>query len=108
MLRFYFHLASRNSRIPDDTGKELSTLNDAYNHARKLIAKIKFYVGEDDASEWNVIISNDIDDAQIIVPFLDFETNALATPRLTIPQNDMGTPVCRSTAIPVKMHTPKR
>ena len=78
MPRFYFHLTSRNSRIPDDIGKKLSTSNDAYNHARKLIAKIQFYVGEDDASEWNVVISNDVDDAKIIVPFLHFETTALA------------------------------
>jgi hypothetical protein len=69
MPRFYFHLTSKESRIPDDSGNEFDTLNDAYEHARKLIDKILFYAGFDDANEWKVIISNDQNDAQIIVPF---------------------------------------
>lgn len=69
MPRFFFHLTSRVSRIPDDDGKEFSNLNDAYEHARKLVGKIMLYVGADDESEWKVVISNDIKDAQIIVPF---------------------------------------
>src|SRR5271169_264093 len=69
MPRFYFYLTSKESRIPDDSGNEFDTLNDAYEHARKLIDKILFYVGYDDANEWKVIISNDQHDAQIIVPF---------------------------------------
>ena len=44
MPRFYFHLASKDSHIQDDSGKELATLNDAYEHARKLIHKILFHV----------------------------------------------------------------
>ena len=76
---FYFHLTSRNSRVPDDVGKKLNTSNDAYKHARKLIEKIQFYVGYDDASEWNVIISNDVDDKQIIVPFPKSTAIALGT-----------------------------
>jgi hypothetical protein len=39
MPRFYFNVASKDAHIPDDTGKELATLNDAYAHARKLIHK---------------------------------------------------------------------
>jgi len=39
MPRFYFNLASA---IPDDSGKELDTLNDTYEHARKLIHKYCF------------------------------------------------------------------
>jgi hypothetical protein len=34
MPRFYFNLASKDAAIPDDSGKELATLNDAYEHAR--------------------------------------------------------------------------
>jgi hypothetical protein len=34
MPRFYFNLASKDAAIPDDSGKELDTLNDAYEHAR--------------------------------------------------------------------------
>jgi hypothetical protein len=69
MPRFYFHLASKDSHIPDDSGKELATLNDAYEHARKLIHKILFHVGHADAKEWKVIVLNDDHDAQMIIPF---------------------------------------
>jgi hypothetical protein len=69
MPRFYFNLASKDAHIPDDTGKELDTLNDAYEHARKLIHKILFHVGHDDARAWKVIVLNDDHDAQMIIPF---------------------------------------
>ena len=78
MAHFYFHLTSHNSCILDDTGKELSSLNDAYEHARKLIDKILFYAAEDDASEWSVIISNDANDTKIVVPFPKSEAIAFA------------------------------
>jgi uncharacterized protein DUF6894 len=69
MPRFYFNLASKDAHIPDDSGKELDTLNDAYLHARKLIDKILFRVGDDDAEAWKVVILNDQHDAHMIVPF---------------------------------------
>ncbi len=69
MPRFYFNLASKDAHIPDDSGKDLATLNDAYEHARKLIHKILFHVGHDDAEAWKVIVLNDYHHAQMIVPF---------------------------------------
>jgi hypothetical protein len=69
MPRFYFNLGSRDKHIPDNTGKELATLNDAHAHARTLIDKILFHVGHDEAAAWKVVISNDEHDAQMIVPF---------------------------------------
>ena len=69
MSRFYFHLTSKQDNIPDDSGKELDTLLDAYEHARALIDKIVSHVGHDDADVWKVVISNDKDDVQMIVPF---------------------------------------
>jgi hypothetical protein len=69
MPRFYFSLASKDAHIPHDSGKELATLNDAYEHARKLIHKILFHVGHEDAEAWKVVILNDEHDAQMIVPF---------------------------------------
>jgi hypothetical protein len=69
MPRFYFNLASKDAHIPDDSGKELATLNDAYEHARTLIHKILFHVGHDDAEAWKVVILNDEHDAQMILPF---------------------------------------
>ena len=67
--RFYFHLMSNETRIPDDWGITFDTLNDAHEHGRKLIDKTLLYVGYDDADEWKVIVSNDEDDAQLIIPF---------------------------------------
>ena len=69
MPRFYFNLSSKGAHIPDDSGKELASLNDAYMHARKLIDKILFRVGHEDAEAWKVLILNDEHDAQMIVPF---------------------------------------
>jgi Domain of unknown function (DUF6894) len=69
MPRFYFNLASKVAAIPDESGKELDDLHDAYEHARKLIHKILFHVGHDDAEAWKVIILNDTHVAQMIVPF---------------------------------------
>ncbi len=69
MPRFYFNLTSKDAHISDDSGKELNTLHDAYEHARKLIEKITFHVGLDDAKTWRVIILNDDHDAQMIIPF---------------------------------------
>ena len=69
MPRFYFNLASKDANIPDDSGKELATLNDAYEHARKLIQKILFHVADEDAEAWKVIVLNDDHDAQMIIPF---------------------------------------
>ena len=69
MPRFYFHLASRDSHILDDRGKELATLSDAYEHARKLIHKILFHVGHEDAEAWKVIVLTDDPHAQMIIPF---------------------------------------
>ena len=69
MPRFYFDLTSKDEHITDDGGRELDTLNDAYKYARKLIDKILFHVGYDDADTWKVIISNDEHHAQMIVPF---------------------------------------
>ena len=69
MPRFYFNLASKDASIHDESGKELDTLNDAYEHARKLIHKILFHVGHEDAEAWKVIVLNDDHDAQMIVPF---------------------------------------
>jgi hypothetical protein len=72
MPRFYFHLISNETRIPDDGGKAFDTLNDAHEHGRRLIDKILLHVGYDDADEWKVIVSNDEDDAQLIIPFTVF------------------------------------
>jgi hypothetical protein len=69
MPRFYFHLACKDAHIADDNGKELATLNDAYEHARTLIHKILFHVGHENAEAWKVVILNDEHDAQMIIPF---------------------------------------
>ena len=69
MPRFYFHLISNETRITDDVGKEFGALNDAHEHGRKLIDKILLHVGYDGTDVWKVIVSNDEDNAQLIIPF---------------------------------------
>jgi hypothetical protein len=70
MPRFYFNLRSKDGPpIPDNSGKELNSLSDAFEHARKLIDKILVHVGHDDAQAWKVLILNDDHDGQMIVPF---------------------------------------
>ena len=69
MPRFYFSLKSKYSHIPDDTGKELASLNDAYDYAGKLIEKIWLYTGYEDSEEWNVVIMNEQFEVSLIVPF---------------------------------------
>ena len=68
MPRFRFSLKSKDSHIPDDSGKELASLNDAYDHARKLIEKIWLYTGHEDSEEWSIIISNEELNVALIVP----------------------------------------
>jgi hypothetical protein len=63
MPRFYFHLTSKDSRISDDRGKELSSLTDAHGYAQKLVEKIWLYTSHEDTEEWNVTVSNDDFDA---------------------------------------------
>ena len=53
----------------DNSGKELDSLNDAFEYAQELIDKILFHVGHDDAEAWKVVILNDDHDGQMIVPF---------------------------------------
>jgi hypothetical protein len=73
MPRFYFHLVSVDRQITDDHGKEFSTLNDAYDHAQKLIDKILCHLGSDDGKAWRVVASSEKHNVQIIVPFPAFD-----------------------------------
>jgi Domain of unknown function (DUF6894) len=74
MPRFYFHLVSVDRQITDDHGKELSTLNEAYDHAQRLIDKILCHLGSDDGKAWRVVASSDKHNVQIIVPFPAFDS----------------------------------
>jgi Domain of unknown function (DUF6894) len=69
MPRFYFNLRSNSSRIPDDNGKELGDLHAAHEHGRKLIGQILYHVGRDDSDDWKLVISNENQDALLIIPF---------------------------------------
>jgi hypothetical protein len=69
MPRFYFHLVSVDRQITDDHGKELGTLNYAYNYARKLIDKVLYHLGPDDGKAWKVVALSEKHNVQIIVPF---------------------------------------
>jgi hypothetical protein len=69
MARFFFHLKSKRACISDDNGKEFDTLNEAYEHGRNLVDKILQHVGCDDAREWKVVVSNNEEDVQLVIPF---------------------------------------
>jgi hypothetical protein len=69
MTRFFFHLKSKKTCIGDDNGKEFNTLNEAYEHGRNLVDKILQHVGYEDAHEWKVVVSNNEDDAKLVIPF---------------------------------------
>jgi hypothetical protein len=43
-------------QISDDHGKKLGILDDAYDHAQKLINKILRHVGSDDGKVWKVVV----------------------------------------------------
>ena len=92
MPHFFFHLTSVNRNIADDTGKELHSLNDAYDHARKLIDKILLYAGSDDVNSWKVVIFSDKHDAQIVVPFPVSCSPPIHGERQAI-QHDAGNPI---------------
>jgi hypothetical protein len=64
-----FHLKSKQTCIRDDNGKEFGTLNEAYEHGRNLVDKILQHVGYDDAHEWKVVVSNNEDEAKLVIPF---------------------------------------
>ena len=69
MTRFFFHLKSKQTCISDDNGKEFGTLNEAHVHGRNLVDKILQHVGYDDAHEWKVVVSNNEDASQLVIPF---------------------------------------
>ena len=81
MPRFYFHLVSVDRQITDDHGKELSTLNEAYDHAQKLIDKILCHLGSDDGKAWRVVASSEKHNVQIIVPFPTFDSTSVHAER---------------------------
>jgi hypothetical protein len=83
MPRFYFDLKSNDVHITDDGGKDLDNLNDAYDYAQKLIEKILFHVGCNDADTWKVVISNNEYDAQMIVPFAVSDVLRAQRPRIS-------------------------
>ena len=56
-------------QISEDHGKELGTLDDAYDHAQKLIDKILGHVGSDDGKAWKVVVLSEKNNVQIIIPF---------------------------------------
>jgi Zn-dependent M16 (insulinase) family peptidase len=83
MPRFYFDLTSKDVQITDEVGKDLDTLNEAYDYAQKLIEKILFHVGYNDADKWKVFISNKEHDAQMIVPFAGSDVIRAQRPRIS-------------------------
>ena len=69
MPRFYFHLKSKQTRIPDDKAKNLDTLNEAYEHGRKLVDKILQHVGYDERTSGKLLSLTTKTMLQLVIPF---------------------------------------
>ena len=51
------------------TRARIDTLYEAYGRGQKLVDRILQHVRCHDANEWKVIVSNDEDDAQLVIRF---------------------------------------
>ena len=56
MARYFFHIASEHSLMPDHQGRECSCAEDAFFHARRMIDEAARYLDEDDG-RWVVRVS---------------------------------------------------
>lgn len=66
MPRFFFHLQSGKTFVPDEKGHELSGALDAYFHARKLIREAQPYLSEDDG-HWIIRVRTETDGELIVL-----------------------------------------
>ena len=69
MMRFYFHLKSKTQKIPDTDGKQLPSLCAAQQHAVKMIHNIVSHVGDDNAENWRVHVTDDQSANELHIPF---------------------------------------
>jgi hypothetical protein len=68
--RFFFHIRSSAVEIPDEDGREFGCASDAHDHAQQIIRHSLIYLKPEDRIErWNIRISNEEDDRELVVLF---------------------------------------
>ena len=68
MPRYHFHMKSKQSKIPDDSGQVLNSTWEAYLRAKEIVRKCIQYVDLDD-EQWIINIANDAGEAEVVVMF---------------------------------------
>ena len=68
MPRYFFHLESGEIKVPDKTGREFSSPQEALFHAQMMVRKADMYL-EDEDGRWIFRIQNAQDDTELVVLF---------------------------------------
>jgi hypothetical protein len=66
--KYFFHLQSESTVVPDTKGKEFQCVQDAHFHAQVIVRKAVPYLAADDG-RWAVRIQSTSNDPEIIVLF---------------------------------------
>jgi len=77
MARYFFHIASEHSVMPDHQGRECSCAEDAFFHARRMIDEAARYLDEDDG-RWVVRVRTAADSFKLDVPFFSHRASPWA------------------------------
>jgi hypothetical protein len=67
--RYHFNLKSKENKIPDDSGQELSSSWHAVLRAQEIIRQCMKYTDIQDGEQWMIGITNDAGEAEIVVLF---------------------------------------
>jgi hypothetical protein len=68
--RYFFHMKSKDTRIADHNGKELTCIQAAHMHAQQLIRKTVLYLQPNDSPEgWSIDICDAEGSSELVVLF---------------------------------------
>jgi|EndMetStandDraft_4_1072995.scaffolds.fasta_scaffold436584_2 hypothetical protein len=69
MTKYFFHMATRDEKVLDNTGKDLCSLSAAHRHALHLIDKTMTYVDAGRDERWMIEVCSPLDHAALVVLF---------------------------------------
>ena len=67
MPRYFFHLESREIKVPDTIGREFSGIGEAFVHAQMMVRKADMYLEQD--GRWIFRVQNAQDNTEMVVLF---------------------------------------
>ena len=67
MPRYFFHLESREIKVPDTIGRDFSCIGEALFHAQMMVRKADMYLEQD--GRWIFRIQSAQDDTEMVVLF---------------------------------------